>query len=408
MSGSELSRRSFLGTVALAGATLTARGRGVSAAESSEAVALDAPTSLDALPTPALIVDVAAMERNLQRMAEHARVQGLALRPHTKTHKCPILAKKQLELGAVGVCAAKVGEAEVMVDAGVEAVLITSPVVTREKIAKVVALAAKSDKLQIVVDHAMPARRLSEAAEAAGVTVGVLVDLDPGIGRTGIQPGEPAVRLVQEVLRLPGLRFDGLQAYAGHVMHVDGWEERRKRSREALERSLETKTLLEGLGYDIAIFTGGGTGTFDIDPELEQFTDLQVGSYLFMDLEYRAVGDRDGDVFNAFEPSLFVWSTAISQPLPDRITIDAGFKAFATDSVKPELRDVRGVVYHWGGDEHGILDTREASHDITLGNKMALHVPHCDPTVNLYDFLAPYRDEQVAELWPIAARGRSQ
>ncbi|MEE2778721.1 MAG: alanine racemase, partial [Acidobacteriota bacterium] len=326
----------------------------------------------------------------------------------TKTHKCPVLAKKQLALGAMGVCAAKVGEAEVMIDAGVGAVLVTSPVVSPEKIRKVVELAGKSSEFQIVVDNLTAARDLDAAAKAAGRKVRVLIDLDPGIGRTGIAPGEPALELLERILDMSSLQFDGLQSYAGQVMHVDGWEARRDRSHAALEASLETKVLMEGRGYEIGIFTGGGTGTFDIDSEVDAFTDLQVGSYLFMDVQYRNVGDRDGEVFDYFEPALFVLSTAISQPLPDRITIDAGFKSFSTDTVKPEFRDVEGVIYHWGGDEHGILDLREASQPIELGDKLALLVPHCDPTVNLYDHLTPYRDGTVRELWPIAARGRSQ
>jgi D-serine deaminase-like pyridoxal phosphate-dependent protein len=373
-----------------------------------EAIALERPLPIDSVPTPALAVDAAALERNLERMAAHAKAKDIALRPHTKTHKCPLLAKKQLELGAIGVCAAKVSEAEVMVDAGIEAVLITSPVVTRDKISRVVELARRSRGAQIVVDNAAAATSLGDAARSAGVTVGVLIDLDPGMGRTGVAPGAPALDLLRHIARLPGLRFDGLQCYAGNVMHVNGWEERRKRSLQALERAIETKALMEREGFEVRAFTGGGTGTFDIDCDVDAFTDLQVGSYLFMDVGYRRCGGRGGAVFNDFEPSLFVLATAISKPAAGYITIDAGFKSLSADSGVPDLYDVSGVLYKWGGDEHGILVLESPSRPIELGDQVTLIVPHCDPTVNLYDVFHPYRNGRVEELWPISARGKSQ
>jgi D-serine deaminase-like pyridoxal phosphate-dependent protein len=380
----------------------------MSAGPAAEAIRLDRPIPLAEVATPALLVDADALERNLARMAKHAKQKGVALRPHTKTHKCPLLARRQLEHGAIGVCAAKLAEAEVMVDAGIEAVLVTSPVVTRDKIARAVELARRSGGFQIVVDNLAAAKSLSEAAEAAGVVVGVLIDLDPGIRRTGVAPGAPALALLREVKKLRGLRFDGLQSYAGHVMHVEGWEARKARSLQALASSLETKAAMEREGHEVRVFTGGGTGTFDIDCDVDAFTDLQVGSYLFMDCGYRRIGDRDSAVFDAFEASLFVASTAISQPAAGFITVDAGFKAMAADSGVPELRDVTGVVYHWGGDEHGILQLEAPSRPIGLGDQVVLIAPHCDPTVNLYDVLHPYRDGRIEELWPIAARGKSQ
>ena len=295
-----------------------------------------------------------------------------------------------------------------MVAAGVANVLVTSPVVTPEKVERVVGLAMRSDELRIVVDNSLGARRLNDAAAAMDTTVGVLVDLDPGIRRTGIAPGEAALRLVEEIAALAHLRFDGLQAYAGHVMHVEGWEERKKRSQEALAACVEIRRRLVDSGHEVSIFTGGGTGTFDIDCEDPGFTDLQVGSYLFMDVEYRRVGGATGPVFDHFEPALFVLSTAISQPVPALITIDAGFKALATDTVKPELRAWGHVGYNWGGDEHGILALGEPPAAIALGDKVEVFVPHCDPTVNLYDAYHPYRNGRVEEIWPIAGRGKSQ
>lgn len=202
--------------------------------------------------------------------------------------------------------------------------------------------------------------------------------------------------------------LEGLQAYAGHVQHQNGWEYRRKLSEATMGRAVEIRRLIEKEGFEVGILSGGGIGTYDIDSEIEGMTDAQVGSYLFMDVDYRGIGGRDSAVFDDFRPSLLVLATAISQPAKGRITIDAGYKAFATDQDPPQLLDIQGVSYRWGGDEHGILQFKEPSRGIEIGDKVLLIAPHCDPTVNLYDHYYPYRDERVSEKWPIAARGRSQ
>ncbi len=371
-------------------------------------IELAEPLELERVPTPALVVDVAALDRNLERMAKHAREAGIGLRPHSKTHKCPHLAHRQLSGGAVGICAAKVGEAEVMQAAGVGPLLVTSPVVTADKVERVVTLAERDPDFMIVVDSDLGATLLDRRARERGVTVGVLVDLDPGIRRTGVTPGAPAVDFYQRVLDLEGLRVRGLQAYAGHIMHVEGWKKRKESNIEALARCFETRHAIESAGHEIEIFTGGGTGTFDIDPGLDEFTDLQVGSYLFMDREYRDIGGPAGDRLDHFEPSLFVLATAISQPDPGFITVDAGFKSMATDTVLPEVVGIDGIAYRWGGDEHGILRLDAPSRPVELGDTLRLLVPHCDPTVNLFDVYHPVVDGLVSELWPIAGRGRSQ
>ena len=407
-----LSRRGFL-NLAVGSAAMAALPHKLRAAENSPAtlgpLALDSPKRIDELHTPALLIDLDAMERNLEAMAQHAAAQGIGLRPHVKTHKCPIIAKRQIELGAVGVCAAKVGEAEVMVDAGIENVLITSPVATPEKIRRVVALAARTPGLQMVIDRARNAQDFNDAAAAAGLTLRVLIGLDTGTQRTGIALGEPALDLARTVGLLPNLQLDGLQAYAGHVMHVEGHEGRKQRSQDTLARCLETRALLERNGFEIGVFTGGGTGTFDIDSSIDGMSDLQVGSYLFMDVQYRAIGDADSDVFDTFEPSLFVLATAISQPVADRITLDAGYKAFANEpNAKPQFRELAGLEYYYGGDEHGIVAFLTDERPLRVGDKAQLLVSHCDPTVNLYDNYHVVENGRVAQLWPISARGRSQ
>ena len=382
-------------------------GAKVSAKEVSP-VRLPEPRNLWDLPTPALLIDLDGMEANLKKMADFYRDKKAGIRPHTKTHKCPLIAKRQLELGAVGICTAKVSEAEVMVDSGIEKILVTSPVVTIDKIARVIRLAERSADLHIVVDQPANVEDLNRAAEAAGLELGVYVDLNVGTDRTGIEMGDPAVELIELIGKSKSLRLAGIQAYGGHLQHKVGWKYRKRSSEDTLARALEVRHRAQKAGYDVPVFSVGGTGTYNVDCDIDGVTDVQVGSYLFMDVNYRNVGGKQGTVFDDFKPSLLVLATAISQPVKGRITIDAGIKAFATDKEPPQLLDIQGVSYSFGGDEHGVLQLKNPSRDIKLGDKVLLIASHCDPTVNLYDHYYPFRGETVEEIWPIAARGRSQ
>lgn len=361
------------------------------------------------LSTPALVLDLDAFESNLKKMADFYADRHAGLRPHSKTHKCPIIARKQMELGAVGICCAKVSEAEVMLRNGLTKILITSPVVTPDKIGRVIELARQSADVQIVVDQEQNAKDYDEAARAAGISLSVFIDLDPGLHRTGIQPGEPALKLRETIEALPNLRFGGLQFYEGRLMHRKGFEERRKASLETFARAVNTRKLMESKGFDVPFLTGGGTGTYNIDCEIPELDDVQVGSYIFMDAEYRASGGTSGDVYDDFLPSLTVLTTAISQPIKSLITVDAGFKAMAADPKDPaELKDIGGVHFNFGGDEHGILFQAAPTREIRIGDRLQLIVSHCDPTVNLYDHYYAVRGEEVEAIWPIAARGCSQ
>ncbi len=371
-------------------------------------IPLDHPIQLGDLPTPALVVDVDALEWNLTKMAKLRADSPVALRPHTKTHKCPLLARRQMDLGAIGVCAAKVSEAEALVRAGIDTVLITSPIVTPEKIKRLLALRQTGANVAIVVDQERNVADLNEAAAAAGLQLEVFVDLNVGSNRTGIDPGPGAIALAQAVDRSSALEFGGLQAYAGHVQHIHGWEPRRDASRRAMEQAIDVRRQLEAGGLEVRALSGGGTGTYDIDTELNGLSDLQAGSYLFMDVNYRNVGSRTGPVFEDFKPTLFVLTTAISQPRAGAITVDAGYKAFATDAEMPDAFDRSDLAYSWGGDEHGILRYPEPDGRIAIGDKLLMITSHCDPTVNLYNHYHPVRDGRVSELWPIAGRGCSQ
>ena len=372
-----------------------------------EPIMLDDPIPLEELQTPALIIDLDVFDANLVKMQSYLQEQDIALRAHTKMHKCPIIARKQLESGARGVCAAKVSEAEVMCAAGIEDVLVTSPIATPDKVSRFVEARKNNPGLKIVVDCADSADLLAKVAGLEGLVVDVFVDLDPGMGRTGIETGDKTLQLVRHIGESNSLNLSGLQMYAGNCMHIEGFSKRKQKYAHLLSKGVETLALLDEAGIVIPVVSGGGTGTYNMESDLGLINELQAGSYAFMDIEYRDIGGVDSEQFLDFGVSLFVLVTAISQPQSRLITVDGGFKSFASDKMAPEFRDVEGVIYHWGGDEHGLVQLNNPSREIRLGNKLSMLTPHCDPTVNLHDFYFPYRDGLVHEVWPISARGFS-
>jgi 3-hydroxy-D-aspartate aldolase len=368
---------------------------------------MSTPTVRDEIPTPALLLDLDRFERNLKRMADHARGVGKSLRPHAKTHRCPEIARRQIAAGALGVACAKLGEAEVMAAAGIRGLLITTEVVGAA-VARLIALVRQAPDTMVVVDNPANVAALAPAAAAAGVVVNVLVDVDVGTRRTGIAPGEPALALARAVAAERSLRLRGLQGYAGHCAHVMGWSARREASHKALAPLMDTRRLLESAGLPVEIVAGASTGTHDIDSELTGLTELQSGSYCVMDLEYRRIGGRSGPSFTEFEMALTVLATVVSVPTGDRAIVDAGLKAFSTDKpFPPEAVERSGVTYEFAGDEHGRLVVTEPSRRPSLGDRIEFFPPHCDPTFNLYDRIYAMRRDKVEAIWDIAARGRS-
>ena len=372
-----------------------------------EPVTLAQPIPLDVVPTPVLLLDEEAFLRNLGRMAEFLGARGKGFRPHAKTHKCPLIANQQIAAGAVGACAAKVSEAWILAHGGCEEILITSPVATSDKAASVARLAASVSGLMLVIDSDLGVDVLEAALDQADGHMGVLVDIDPLMGRTGVREADDVYRLAARVAASGRLSLAGVQHYQGHVMHVAGHAERRARSEAGWARALEIVQGLRDRGHAVDIVTGGGTGTYDIDCDIDGVSDLQVGSYVFMDQEYRDAGGRGGDVFDDFEVSLTVMTTAISQPMDGAITVDCGYKGFASDTVAPAALDVADTTFYFGGDEHGILRLGSGTQQPLLGTKIEFVTPHCDPTVNLYDHYWVHRQGAVHALWPIAARGCS-
>lgn len=361
-----------------------------------------------ALDTPALIVDLDALERNIAAMTAHARAVGVGLRPHAKTHKSARIARMQIAAGALGICCATLGEAEVMVAAGIPGVHITSPQVTPSKIARLVALNARAEQgLSTVIDHPDNLAALDRAALAARRPLQVLVDFSAGHGRTGCADETSLAALVRAAVAAEGLVFRGIQSYSGNLQHIPERARRRALALERLEALGAMLRRLRDAGIAVPIVSGAGTGTFDIDPEARVFTELQVGSYVFMDVDYlRALAD--GRNAPPFETALFVATSVVSVNAPGYVTCDGGLKCFATDGPLPE--PVRGAPsgsrYEFFGDEHGRLVLPPGAARPALGAMIECVTPHCDPTVNLHDFFHLVRGDTLVDIWPVDARGK--
>lgn len=361
----------------------------------------------DRLATPALIVDAAAFERNVARMAGFVADAGLTMRPHAKTHKSVEIVRAQVAAGAVGICCAKLSEAEALAAAGVADIHLTSPVVTPEAIARLAALNGRMRGLSMVVDHPDPLEAIA-AASTGAAPMTVLIDVDPGGARTGVTSAAAALSLATRIAELPSLRLGGVQFYYGPLQHVQNFAERKAAIVEHCKLLREVLATLSAAGVTVPIVTGGGTGSHAIDIELGLFTELQVGSYIFMDRQYGDC-DLDGSGRARFETALMVDASVISVNVPGQVTIDAGLKAFSTDAGPPRILAgaPAGSTYRFKGDEHGAIVLPEGADPLPLGARVTLEAPHCDPTVNLYDVYHVVRDGRLEAIWPITARGRS-
>ncbi|WP_414902253.1 DSD1 family PLP-dependent enzyme [Sphingomonas flavalba] len=374
---------------------------------SPNAALIGVPASRAALATPALVLDLDAVERNIAVHAQAVRAAGFACRPHGKTHKAPAIARMQIAAGAVGICCATVKEAAAFVEAGIEGVLLTTPVVSPAKIARLAALAqASGGALSVVVDSPLAVTRLADAARAAGTVIPVLVDLDIGPGRTGVRGAEAAAALVAAIRDSGTLSYRGVQAYSGLIQHIAGYADRAAAYRPQLAVLDAVLAHLTRAGMAPDIVSGGGTGSFAIDAEAGLFTEHQAGSYCVMDVEYADI-EMLPDRANPFEHALFVATTVISANGSGHVTTDAGIKAFAMDGPPPRFAGPKGGVpgYAIAGDEHGAILCDEAEHRFPLGATAELVVPHCDPTVNLYDHYHCVRGDRLVDIWPIDARG---
>ena len=365
--------------------------------------------SRDALNTPVLVLDIDALDRNIARMAALAASHGVALRPHAKTHKSVAIARRQIEAGAVGQCCAKIGEAEVLADGGIDGLLITSPVAAPKAIARLADLARRSNGLMATVDNVIVASAIDRALRDVDATLDVIIDVDPGIRRTGVASAEAAGALARAIAGLSQLRLRGVQYYCGAQQPIEDYADRRAAIEERTTYLQSVIAALTDAGFTPAIVTGSGTGSHVIDLDLGVFTELQAGSYVFMDRQY-----LDCDLADApeppFEPALLVDARVVSANHDALVTIDAGFKSLSTDGGPASIRRGAPPSTHFAfmGDEHAALIGPGIGAQLDAGDPVSLIVPHCDPTVNLYDYYHVVSGETLVDLWPVDARGRAR
>lgn len=359
------------------------------------------------LDTPALCVDLDKLDQNLATLRAKLTSTGVASRPHAKTHKCPAIAKLQLASGSIGICAAKVSEAEALHAGGIDKILMTTCNVTANKIKRAMTIRKTNPQFIQAVDNAQNARDLSDAAKSFGLTADVVVDVAVGT-RSGI-PADQALALAQLVDRLPNLELRGMISYDGGAQHIKGFKKRYEDTLKRYEPSVQAFESFKKSGLNTEIFSGGGSGTYNIMTKVPGFTDVQAGSYIFMDAQYLEIGGIENeDVFTDFTPSLTVMATVLNNYFPNRLTTDAGAKALTLNQPPAIVIGEPSFKYNAGSDEFGTIQFEKTSKQYTPGDRLELIVPHCDPAVNEYDVIYGTRKEKVEVVWPISARGHSQ
>jgi D-serine deaminase-like pyridoxal phosphate-dependent protein len=360
------------------------------------------------LDTPALCVDLDKMERNIAKMQRVCNANKIAVRPHAKTHKCAAIAKMQMAAGAIGICTAKLSEAEALFAEGIDRILMTTANLPPAKIRRAMELKKRCPGFIQAVDYDQNARDLNDAAKAVGVVADVVIDVAVGT-RTGIPPGEEALMLARLVDKQPNLKLRGMLSYDGGAQHINTFAARKERTLKNIEENARTYEKMKQTGLNSEIFSGGGTGTYNIYHLVPGFTDVQAGSYIFMDMQYIVIGNADGQpVYDAFEPSLTVLATVVNNRFPGRLTTDAGAKSLTINVPRAGVIGEPGMDYNAGSDEFGSITFKEARKEWKMGEKMELIVPHCDPAVNLYDYIYATRQDRVEAVWEITARGHSQ
>jgi D-serine deaminase-like pyridoxal phosphate-dependent protein len=410
MTRNEFSRRRFLRDGAVASAAAWAAPAALSGAtHPSNADYLEVGLPKSELLTPTLCIDLDALEANIDTMQSTVSANGIGVRPHTKTHKTPAIAHMQMARGAVGICTAKLTEAEVMFEHGLDEILLTTPNVSAAKIRRAMQLRTRCDGFVQAVDTEANARDLGDAAREAGIVADIVIDVDPGGHRTGVTAGEPALALAQLVDSLPSLRLRGMLCYDGGAQHVSGFEARRTRAIEGLAPAAETFSRMQQSGLNVEIFSGGGTGTYNIDHATPGFTDVQGGSYVFLDAQYLSIGgEDDDDTYNDFRPSLTILTTVVNAEYEGRATTDAGAKSCTINRPWSIVIGETGMSYTSGSDEFGTIRYENPSRIYQAADRLELIVSHCDPVVNLYDKMYATRNDRVEAVWPIACRGRNQ
>ncbi len=404
------SRRAFIGASAAAAAHvwIPKPVKGYTAAELAPVTPMKPGVSKWELDTPALCVDLDKLERNIARMQQSLTDNKIGARPHAKTHKCAAIAKLQMKAGALGICTAKISEAEALMKEGLDRVCMTTANLSPNKIRRAMKLRQQSAGFIQAVDFEQNARDLNDAAKEARVVADVVIDVAVGT-RSGIPAGDDALALARLVDSLPNLKLRGLLSYDGGAQHVIGFAARKERALRNIEDNARTREKMQQAGLSTEIFSGGGTGTYSIQHLVPGFTDVQVGSYVFMDMQYLACGSEDGSpIYNDFEPSLTVLATILNNRFAGRLTTDAGAKALTLNTPRAGVVGEPAMDYNAGSDEFGVITFKESSKSYNMGDRLELIVPHCDPVVNLYDYIYGIRNDRVESVWAVTARGHSQ
>ena len=351
---------------------------------------------IEDLDTPSLLVDRAALDRNLEKMAAFFRDRKCRLRPHFKNHKCATLARRQVEAGnTVGITCAKLGEAEVLAQNGLTDVLIANQVLGRRKIARLAELAGRIN-LTVAVDHPQQIAALSSAASEFGTTVGVLVEVDIGMGRCGVAPGEAALGLVREITAASGLDFRGLQAYEGHLVHVDDFNERTEKVRQSMGQAVQTRRLIEDAGIPVGVISGGSTSTYRITAEIDGVAEIQAGTYPTMDWRYAELAPE-------FEVALSILTRVISVRRGAAV-LDVGIKGAGNEFGLPRIKDCpEAEIRSFSSEEHGIVHNPPAWR---MGQTVHLIPSHACTTCNLYRQMILHEDGRVTGVWPIEGSGK--
>ena len=360
--------------------------------------------ALHQVSTPALLLDLDALASNVIAMADWARKNQVALRPNAKAHKSVAIAQAQIAQGAVGICCQKLSEAYPFAAAGIQDILISNQFVGQSKVAMAMELAAHVD-LSVCVDHPAQVAALGLAAKASGTRLTVLAEVDVGQGRCGVSHADDLMRLVEAIAQHDALRFGGIQAYHGGAQHIASWAERRTVAQGAADIAASYLLHLERRGIRCVTVTGSGTGCAEFDAARGIYTELQPGSYVFMDRHYESL-EWQGEL--RFKNSLFIASTIMSTAQKGRAICDVGLKGLAVDAGMPRVHAPSDLQYLAANDEHGILHITQHPERDRLGEQILLVPGHCDPTVNLYAQYVGYRHDTVKCLWPIDARGYSQ
>ncbi|CUH63268.1 3-hydroxy-D-aspartate aldolase [Thalassovita autumnalis] len=358
--------------------------------------------------TPALVLDLDALERNIKKMGDYAAAHGMRHRVHGKMHKSVDVAKLQERLGgAVGVCCQKVSEAEVFVRGGIKDVLVSNQVRDPMKIDRLAQLPTLGSRIIVCVDDLANVAELSAAAQKHGTQLEVFVEIDCGAGRCGVTTTEAVVEIAQAVDAAEGLKFTGIQAYQGAMQHMDSYEDRKAKLDVAIAQVQDAVEGLKTAGIECELVSGGGTGSYYFESNSGVYNELQCGSYAFMDADYGRILDKDGKRIDQgeWENAFFILTQVMSHAKADKAIVDAGLKAQSVDSGLPVIFGRDDVEYVKCSDEHGVVADPDGK--LAVGEKLRLVPGHCDPTANVHDWYVGVRNGKVETLWPVSARGKA-